>query len=63
MGDGTVQTEWHEYRKGWKQVKAEVIEEALVTLYINGEELATIMATPHELDCFALGFLKNEGLG
>jgi FdhD protein len=62
MGDGTVPTEWHEYRKGWKHVKAEVIEEALVTIYVNGAELATIMATPHELNCFALGFLKNEGL-
>lgn len=62
MGDGTVQTEWHEYRNGWKHVKAEVIEEALVKIHINGAELATIMATPHELDCFALGFLKNEGL-
>jgi FdhD protein len=62
MGDGTVETEWHEYGKGWKHVEAEVIEEALVTLYVNGEELATIMVTPHELECFALGFLKNEGL-
>jgi FdhD protein len=62
MGDGTVETEWHEYRKGWKHVEAEVIEEALVTIYVNGAELATIMATPHELECFALGFLKNEGL-
>jgi FdhD protein len=62
MADGTVRTKWYEYRKGWKKVDAEVIEEALVPLYINGEELATIMATPHELPCLALGFLKNEGL-
>ena len=62
MGDGTVRTEWHEYREGWKHVKAEVIEEALIKIHVNGAELATIMATPHELDCFALGFLKNEGL-
>jgi FdhD protein len=62
MGDGTVQTEYYEYRKGWKRVKADVIEEALVTIYVNGAELATIMATPSELDSLALGFLKNEGM-
>lgn len=62
MGDGTVHTEWFEYRQGWKRVNAEVIEEAVVTIYVNGAELAAIVATPHELDCFALGFLKNEGL-
>lgn len=62
MGDGTVQTEWYEYLNGWTRVEAEVIEEASVTIHVNGAELATIMATPQELDCFALGFLKNEGL-
>jgi FdhD protein len=62
MANGTVKTEWHEYRKGWTQVSAEVIEEAIITIYVNGVELATIMATPYELDSLALGFLKNEGL-
>jgi len=62
MGDGAVQTEWHEYRKGWHQVSAEVIEEALISIYINGVELATIMATPNDLESLALGFLKNEGM-
>jgi FdhD protein len=60
MGEGTVQTEWQEYRKDWKQVSAEVIEESLITIYVNGLDLATIMATPADLDCLALGFLKNE---
>ncbi len=62
MADGTVKTKWYEYREGWNQVKAEVIEEALITIYVNGVELATIMATPNELDSLALGFLKNEGM-
>jgi FdhD protein len=62
MCDGTIQTEWHEYRKGWNHVKADIIEEAVITIYVNGEELATIMATPNELDSLALGFLKNEGM-
>lgn len=62
MEHGAVRTDWHEYRKGWTHVEAEVIEEALITIYVNGEELATMMATPSDLDSLALGFLKNEGL-
>jgi FdhD protein len=43
-------------------VRAEVIEEALVSIYLNGQELATIMCTPRDQIALALGFLKNERL-
>ncbi|HET7011379.1 MAG TPA: formate dehydrogenase accessory sulfurtransferase FdhD [Anaerolineales bacterium] len=65
---GAVSTTWQEYRPGqsvrpdWSPVEAEVIEEALVTIYLNGQELATIMCTPRDQTALALGFLKNEGL-
>ena len=62
MGSGAVTVQWQEYGRDWRPVEAEVIEEALVTIYVNSLELATIMCTPHEQDCLALGFLKNEGL-
>lgn len=62
MGVGAVTTGWAEYRHGWSPVEGEVIEEALVTIYLNGKELATIMCTPRDQDRLALGFLKNEGL-
>jgi FdhD protein len=62
MATGAVTTGWVEYRDGWSPVEGEVIEEALVTIYINGKELATIMCTPRDQDKLALGFLKNEGL-
>jgi FdhD protein len=39
----------------------EVIGEAMVTIYVNGIEIASIMCTPQEQDLLALGFLKNEG--
>jgi FdhD protein len=58
---GVVPVEWHEYNHGWRSALSDVIEEALVTIYVNGQELATIMATPRDLDLLALGFLKNEG--
>jgi FdhD protein len=67
--DGAVTSAWQEYRAGrdgpkssWSPVRAEVIEEALVTIYLNGVELATIMCTPRDQVALALGFLKNEGL-
>jgi len=63
MSSGAVPTQWHEYSKGdWSQKEGEVIDETLVTIYINGTEIAAIMATPQEQDLLALGFLKNEGL-
>jgi FdhD protein len=58
---GTVRSEWYEYRRSWRKTTAEVIEEALITLYVNGSELVTIMATPRDQVDMALGFLKNEG--
>ena len=62
MGNGTVDAQWLEYRGAWQGAQAAVIEEALVTVYVNGIELATIMCTPREQEALALGFLKNEGL-
>ena len=64
MTSGAVPTQWHEVRKDGSQTQkdGEVIEEALISIYVNGIELATIMATPQEGDLLALGFMKNEGL-
>ena len=42
-------------------IEGAVIEEALACISVNGEELATFMCTPHELDELALGFLRSEG--
>lgn len=58
---GAVGAEWHEFRGRWEPVRAEVIEEALVGIYVNGRELASIMCTPQDQVALALGFLKNEG--
>ena len=63
MASGAIPTHWQEYNKTeWSRRDGEVIAEALITIYVNGGELATIMATPQEQDLLALGFLKNEGL-
>lgn len=39
-----------------------VVEEAQVCISVNGEELATFMASPRDLARMAVGFLANEGL-
>ena len=39
-----------------------VIEEALVTIYVNAEELVTLMCSPVDEEALAVGFLFNEGL-
>lgn len=59
---GAVPGPWLEYRRGWALTAGEVIEEALVTLYVNGRDVATVMCTPRDQAWLALGFLKNEGL-
>lgn len=42
-------------------VDGAVIEEALVCIFVNGQELATFMCTPHQLEELAIGFLRSEG--
>jgi FdhD protein len=49
-------------RDGWTAVDSGVPEEAPLSIYVNGFELATLMCTPLQQDALALGFLTNEGL-
>jgi FdhD protein len=44
------------------EIAGNIVEEALVCISVNGEELATFMCTPADLDKLALGFLYNEGI-
>jgi FdhD protein len=51
------------YQSGfWQTVDGAVTQEALVRLHVNGQEFATLMCTPIELDELALGFLRAEGV-
>lgn len=45
-----------------QEIDGEVVEEALACISVNGEELATFMCSPRDLDRMAVGFLFNEGL-
>lgn len=45
-----------------RHVEGEIVVEGLVCISVNGEELATFMCSPTDLEALALGFLLNEGL-
>ncbi|MDQ7793542.1 MAG: formate dehydrogenase accessory sulfurtransferase FdhD [bacterium] len=43
------------------EVQDVVAAEAPLTIYLNGHELVTLLATPENLDELAVGFLRTEG--
>jgi FdhD protein len=43
-------------------VSGGIVHEARLALYVNGQELATLMSSPLDQDMLALGFLFNEGI-
>jgi FdhD protein len=45
-----------------REIEGDIVEEGLVCISVNGEELATFMCTPSDLENLALGFLYNEGI-
>jgi FdhD protein len=45
-----------------RPVAGGLIEEAWIGLYVNGQELATLMCSPTDEEALALGFLYNEGV-
>jgi FdhD protein len=45
-----------------QDIDGEVVDEAQSCIAVNGQELATFMCSPRDLDKMALGFLYNEGL-
>lgn len=49
-------------RDGLKTVDAAIIHEQPVSIFVNGQELVTMMCTPLGLRALAVGFLANEGV-
>lgn len=39
-----------------------VIDEIVLDIFVNGQELATLMTSPTDTEALALGFLYNEGI-
>lgn len=46
----------------WQAVSLPVPQEIAFTIYINSQELVTILCTPIKLNCLVLGYLYAEGI-
>lgn len=61
--DGAFPWRYTRWESGQRStVAGQVIDEGLVRIHVNGQELATFMSTPRDLDLLALGFLRAEGI-
>jgi len=45
-----------------EQISGAVVEERPVCIFVNGQELATMLCTPTDLEDLAVGFLFSEGI-
>lgn len=60
---GASPVRYQQFTRGdWMLVDGLIIEESLITIYVNGQELVTMMATPLHLEALAVGFLVTEGV-
>ena len=51
------------YRDGARcTVRQPIVKELPLTIMLNGEELATLVCSPHSLELLAVGFLVSEGV-
>ncbi len=57
---GAKNKNWWDFHHDWQEKQGEVIEEIALTIYVNGQELVSIMGTPLNQDWLAVGFLFNE---
>jgi FdhD protein len=48
--------------EGWVRTSVHVPTEMQLTIYVNRQELVTIMCTPIKLNCLVIGFLYAEGI-
>lgn len=52
-----------EIRQGRRNVKLDVaVQELPLTVFLDGQQLVTLLSTPGDLDHLAVGFLYSEGL-
>jgi FdhD protein len=60
MKDGAFPFHYHIYDGDFHDTEAEVIAEGVMTIFVNGRELASLMCTPTNRLQLSLGFLANE---
>jgi FdhD protein len=47
---------------GWDKNSSRLPDEMALAIYVNSQELVTILCTPTKLNCLVLGFLYAEGI-
>src|SRR3990172_409712 len=53
---------YSQYANGeWQRVSGKLPEEKLLSLFVNGQELVSILCTPEKLNCLVIGYLRSEG--
>ena len=53
---------WKYVAGKWQQISLSVPKEMAFTIFINSQELVTILCTPFKLNCLVLGYLLGEGI-
>jgi len=48
--------------EGWSRTSSHLPSEMALAIYVNRQELVTILCTPTKLNCLVLGFLYTEGI-
>lgn len=48
--------------EGWGRASSHLPSEMALTIFVNRQELVTILCTPTKLNCLVLGFLYAEGI-
>lgn len=61
MTDSTTRTYHRWSQGGLEPVARPVVREFPLRLTVNGRELATLIASPHQLNFLVAGFLRNQG--
>lgn len=63
MADGATAYQYHLVKRdGVHEADGEVPTEESLTIFVNGQELVTLMCTPADTEALALGFMLNEGI-
>ena len=53
---------YSEYIDGkWQCVSGKLPDEMPLALYVNGQELVTMLCTPEKLNALVIGYLRSEG--
>ena len=61
--DGVFPWRYLHWTKGSQQpIDGLIIDEGLLRIHVNGQELAALMCTPHQIELLALGWLRSEGI-